>query len=121
MSPWQIVRSTSNAQLEKKGCNAVRHLPGSTDLPFVNRTRPMKVRVQFYAQLRDLAGEQEMDVDLPPGSTVRDLLQKIYTLKPPFRGHDKTILIGAGVEFVDRDYELKSGQEIAIMPPVQGG
>ena len=81
----------------------------------------MKVRVQFYAQLRDLAGEHEMDVDLPPGSTVRDLLEKIYTLKPPLRRHDKTILVGAGVEFVDRDYDLKAGEEIAIMPPVQGG
>ncbi|MGH8101004.1 MAG: MoaD/ThiS family protein [Chthoniobacterales bacterium] len=81
----------------------------------------MKVRVQFYAQLRDLAGKHEMDVDLPPGSTVRDLLQEIYTLQPPLHRHDKTILIGAGMEFVDRDYELKSGEEIAIMPPVQGG
>jgi molybdopterin converting factor small subunit len=30
-------------------------------------------------------------------------------------------LIGAGVEFVDRNYQLKSGDEISIMPPVQGG
>lgn len=81
----------------------------------------MKIRVQFYAQLRDLTGEGERDVDLPPASTVRDLLEKIYADTPSLRGHDKTILIGAGVEFVDRDYELKSGQEIAIMPPVQGG
>ncbi len=71
------------------------------------------MRVQFYAQLRDLAGKHEMDVDLPPGSTVRDLLEKIYSLKPPLRRHDKTILVGAGVEFVDRDYELKAGEEIA--------
>jgi molybdopterin converting factor small subunit len=81
----------------------------------------MKIRVQFYAQLRDLVDEPEMDIDLPPGSTARDLLEKIYTLKPSLRRHDKTILIGAGVEFVDRGYELKSGEEIAIMPPVQGG
>jgi len=25
------------------------------------------------------------------------------------------------VEFVDRNYKLKPGEEIAIMPPVQGG
>jgi molybdopterin converting factor small subunit len=52
---------------------------------------------------------------------VRELLEEIYAQKPGLRAHDKSILIGAGLEFVDRDYNLKPGQEIAIMPPVQGG
>jgi MoaD family protein len=81
----------------------------------------MKVRVQFYAQLRDLAGIRERDVDLAEGATVRDLLDEIYAQQPLLRAHDKSILIGAGVEFVDRNYQLKPGDEISIMPPVQGG
>lgn len=81
----------------------------------------MKVRVQFYAQLRDLVGKREIDVDLAEGSTVRDLLDEIYARQPTLHSHDKSILIGAGVEFVDRNYKLKPGEEISIMPPVQGG
>jgi MoaD family protein len=81
----------------------------------------MKVRVQFYAQLRDLVGMRELDIELAKGATVRDLLEKIYAHQPALRSHDKSILIGAGVEFVDRNYELKPGEEISIMPPVQGG
>jgi sulfur-carrier protein len=81
----------------------------------------MKVRVQFYAQLRELAGIREQDVDLPEGATVRDLLDEIYAQQPSLRAHDKSLLIGVGVEFADRDYKLKSGEEISIMPPVQGG
>jgi MoaD family protein len=81
----------------------------------------MKARVHFYAQLRDLAGVPEQDVDLPEGSTVRDLLDQIYVQWPLLRAHDKSILIGAGTEFIDRNYKLKSGEEISIMPPVQGG
>jgi sulfur-carrier protein len=81
----------------------------------------MKIRVQFYAQLRDLAGIREQDVDLPEGATVRNLLERIYSQLPALRAHDKSILIGSGVEFVDRNYNLKSGEEISIMPPVQGG
>jgi MoaD family protein len=81
----------------------------------------MKVKVQFYAQLRDLAGIRERDVDLAEGATVRDLLDEIYAQQPLLRAHDKSILIGAGVEFVDRNYQLKPGDEISIMPPVQGG
>jgi MoaD family protein len=81
----------------------------------------MKARVQFYAQLRDLAGIREQDFDLAEGATVGDLLSQIYAQYPSLRAHDKSILIGAGVEFVDRNYQLKSGEEISIMPPVQGG
>ena len=81
----------------------------------------MNVHVQFYAQLRDLIGAPEVNVDLPDKATVGDLLAKIYEHTPTLRSLDKSILIGAGVEFVDRNHQLKPGEEISIMPPVQGG
>ena len=81
----------------------------------------VKVHVQFYSQLRDLVGRSGFDVDLAEGTVVSDLLEKIYVKVPALRSHDKSILVGAGVEFVDRNYKLKSGDEISIMPPVQGG
>jgi molybdopterin converting factor small subunit len=81
----------------------------------------MNVRVQFYAQLRELIGVSELDVEIPQSATVRELLEKIYAQKPALRAHDKSILVGAGLEFVDRNYKLNPEEEIAIMPPVQGG
>ena len=81
----------------------------------------MKVQVQFFSQLRDLAGAPELDVDLAEGATVADLLEKVYQKTPALRAHDKTSLVGAGVEFVDRNYVIKLGDEISIMPPLQGG
>ena len=81
----------------------------------------MNVRVKFYAQLRELVGIHDLELELSQGATVRELLEKIYTLKPALRAHDKSILIGAGLEFVDRNYNPNPGEEIAIMPPVQGG
>jgi len=84
-------------------------------------TDTMKIRVQFYAQLRDLVGTRHLEVEVVEGSTVGDLLDQVYAQHPALRPHDKSILIGAGVDFVDRNYKLKSGEEIAVMPPVQGG
>ena len=81
----------------------------------------MKVQVQFYAHLRDLVGIRDLELELPQDATVRDLLDQVYAQRPALRGHDKSILIGAGLEFVDRNYKLNPGEEIAIMPPVQGG
>jgi MoaD family protein len=81
----------------------------------------MKIRVRFYSQLRDLVGQAELEMDVFGTARVNDLLEKLYQQKPALRSHDKSILVGAGVEFVDRDYGLKPGDEISIMPPVQGG
>jgi len=81
----------------------------------------MNVRVKFYAQLRELIGIHELELELPQGATVSQLLEKIYARKPALRAYDKSILIGAGLEFVDRNYKPNHGEEIAIMPPVQGG
>ena len=81
----------------------------------------MKLRVRFYSHLRDLAGGSGFAVDLAEGSVVSDLLEQIYVKAPVLRSHDKTILVGAGMELVDRNYKLQPGEEISIMPPVQGG
>jgi MoaD family protein len=81
----------------------------------------MKVRVQFYAQLRELIGVHELELELRQGATVGELLDEVYAQQPQLRAHDKSILIGAALEFVGRNYKLNPGEEIAIMPPVQGG
>lgn len=81
----------------------------------------MKIRVQFFAQLRDETGTSELDIELPEGETVDGLLKKLYRQMPGLRDWDKTILVGAGVEFVDRAYVVRPNDQIAIMPPVQGG
>lgn len=81
----------------------------------------MKVRVQFFSNLRDVTGVFESEADVPEGAPVADLLTVLYGRHPKLRDWDSSILVGAGVEFVGRDYLLKEGDELAIMPPVQGG
>lgn len=81
----------------------------------------MKVHVQFFSRLRDLAGTSEMEIELSIGSRAADLLQLLYLRTPAMRDWDKSILVAAGVEFVARDYVLQPGDRISIMPPVQGG
>ena len=81
----------------------------------------MKVRVQFFSRLRDLAGVAEMELELPEGTRAADLLETLYLRTPALRDWDKSILVAAGVEFVGRDYLVQTGDNISIMPPVQGG
>jgi molybdopterin converting factor small subunit len=81
----------------------------------------MKVHVQFFSRLRDLAGRSETDLDIPAQATAADLLDLVYSQTPALREWDKSILVASGVEFVGRDYVLKPDDQISIMPPVQGG
>jgi molybdopterin converting factor small subunit len=81
----------------------------------------MKVRVQFFSRLRDLAGAAEIELDISKGTKVAELLETLYAQRPALRDWDKSILVASGVEFVGRDYVVKPNDEIAIMPPVQGG
>ena len=81
----------------------------------------MKVRVQFFSRLRDLAGLAETEMEVPDKTTITDLLGLVYSRTPALREWDKSILVAAGVEFVGRDYVLQPSDDISIMPPVQGG
>ena len=81
----------------------------------------MKVHVQFFSRLRDLAGTPAMELEVPERGSAGDLLEILYARTPSLRDWDKSILVAAGLEFVERDYALKAGDEISIMPPVQGG
>jgi molybdopterin converting factor small subunit len=58
-----------------------------------------------------------LDVEVVEGSTVGDLLDQVMRNTLRCGRTTKSILIGAGVDFVDRNYKLKSGEEIAVMPP----
>lgn len=79
------------------------------------------MRLLFFSQLKEICGAGEAREDLPAGATVRELLEKLYARHPRLRSWDEHILVGVGVEFVGRDHILQEGDEVAIMPPVQGG
>ena len=81
----------------------------------------MKIEVQFFARLRDLVGNARYELDLPAGSTAADLLARLYADHPKMRDWDKTLLIAIGLEFAERTQELREGESVSIMPPVQGG
>jgi molybdopterin converting factor small subunit len=79
----------------------------------------ISVHLQYFSQLRDLKGPESLD--LAPGTTVAELLQKLYALLPGLKEWDKCLLIAAGIEYVARDYILQPGDSVSLMPPVQGG
>ena len=81
----------------------------------------MKVRVKFFAILRERAGTAEVVKELADGSTVADLwreLQKDYAKLdvPGIR-----MLYAVNQNYVGVDQALKDQDEVVFIPPVSGG
>ena len=81
----------------------------------------IKVRAEFYSRLKEIVGASALVLSLPEKATASDLFEQLQKRYPELRGFERSVLFGIGVEFVDRNHELKDGDTVAIMPPVQGG
>ena len=81
----------------------------------------MKIEVQFFSRLRDLAGGARLELELPAGATVGDALARVYADHPAIRPWDKHLLLAVGLEYVGREQTLRAGDSLSVMPPVQGG
>ena len=83
----------------------------------------MKVRILFFSILQDLTGSGEIEQELSGDQEwkVSDLLEMLYQKYEGLREWDGKILVAVEREYVDRDRILADGEEIAVMPPVQGG
>lgn len=81
----------------------------------------MMVRVRFFSYFRDLTGCDEMLVDMPDASTLGDVMNRVQTAHPRLRSMDRSTLTAVGFDYQTRDYVIRSGDEVSLFPPVQGG
>ena len=81
----------------------------------------MQIPVQFYSYFKDLTGCAQTTEELPDGSSISELLKKIFLRFPKLTAMEKAMLIAVGVDYQPRDHKLKNGDEVSLFPPVQGG
>jgi len=77
------------------------------------------IQIQYFSQLRELGGPES--VEIAEGTTIEVLLKRLFELSPGLEFWNKHLLVAAGTEWVQRDYLVKPGDLISLMPPVQGG
>lgn len=81
----------------------------------------MTVSVHLWSYFRDLAGTDRLEVGLPEGGTVGDLLDEVYARHPRLGALRNSTLVAVGVEYQGQSHVLKPGDEVSLFPPVQGG
>lgn len=80
----------------------------------------MTVRVLLFASYADALGASEVNVDLPSGARVADVLTKIQSLAAGKRVPDKP-LVAVNQRYARPDQLVGDTDEVAIIPPVAGG
>lgn len=84
----------------------------------------IQVTVLFFSVLRDLVGADQLSFPLTATDEIpllRDLLAALYVAHPALESWDSRLLLAVNAEFALRSAPLSEGDEVALMPPVQGG
>ena len=81
----------------------------------------MQIRVLFFGILKEVTGLVADTPDLPEQSTLADLVN-YYSLKAPqLQPHWPGMAMSINQEFARSTDVLKTGDEVALLPPVSGG
>jgi molybdopterin synthase catalytic subunit len=81
----------------------------------------MQVRVLFFGVLKDLAGRSSEELNLAENAIAGDVLQHYERSLAGLNGKLFSIAISVNQEYATADAKLKSGDEVALLPPVSGG
>lgn len=81
----------------------------------------MKVKIKFFAILRERAGAGEITKEIGEGSTVRELWEILKRDYPKLAPVEMRLLYAVNQNYVNGDHVLKERDEIVFVPPVSGG
>lgn len=81
----------------------------------------MKVKVKFFAILKERVGVAEITKELKEGSTVADLWKFLQADHPKLAVPGIRLLYAVNQNYVSPDHELKESDEVVFIPPVSGG
>ncbi len=81
----------------------------------------MRVTVQVFARLRELAGRQEWPCDVEAGATIADVWRQSATAYPAIAELAASVSCARNEDFARMTATVRDGDVIAFLPPVSGG
>jgi molybdopterin converting factor subunit 1 len=81
----------------------------------------MKVRLLFFAVLRDIAGTGARELALADGTTAAEVWEGLRHEHAQLAGYPQPPMIAINETYADPGAVLHDGDELAFIPPVAGG
>lgn len=80
-----------------------------------------RVKLLFFATLRDRAGTRSVELDVPPDLTVEGLKDRLSIDYPNLKEAMSSVLTTINREYAFDDAVIPQDAELAMFPPVSGG
>ena len=81
----------------------------------------MRVKVEFYDILRELAAQHEWRADLAPTATVAELYSIAKRTFPALEAYPQKPVFTSGLDYVEESHVLREGEIISILPAPPAG
>jgi molybdopterin converting factor small subunit len=81
----------------------------------------MRVQVRFLAVPPGALDRTRMEVEVPPGTTVGELIDMLADKYPVLRSYSRFVSAAVNRTIVGMQTELKEGDQVIFSPPVGGG
>ncbi|MGC2385403.1 MAG: MoaD/ThiS family protein [Nitrososphaeraceae archaeon] len=81
----------------------------------------IKVKVLYFANVKEIAGTREEEFILSNPASSDLLLRRILEIHPGIKDLRKTISISVNRKIICEDILLNDKDEVALLPPVAGG
>jgi len=80
-----------------------------------------RIKILFFATLRDRAGAKSLEIDIPEGATVQGVKDQISRDFPNLKQSMESVLISINREYAFDEAVVPVNAEVAMFPPVSGG
>ncbi|MFQ5896255.1 MAG: molybdopterin converting factor subunit 1 [Nitrospinota bacterium] len=81
----------------------------------------MRLRVKCFAWVREATGAEEIEVELPAGSTVAALRRQLVEAYPALAERMGALAVSLNLEFAREEDPVGPSDEVALIPPISGG
>ena len=79
----------------------------------------MKITVLFFARSREIVGKDQIEIEVPEGEGVSFLVDRLQSQHPELLGMGSRIAVNS--DYVEKDFKLRDGDQVAVIPPISGG
>lgn len=84
-------------------------------------TVSIHLKVLFFGRLREVVGASEESLNLPDGATLESVFGFAAQRHPELAKFRSSLVASRNQEFAPWETPVRSGDEIAFLPPVSGG
>jgi|TARA_B100000586_G_C19884711_1_gene332397 molybdopterin synthase sulfur carrier subunit len=80
----------------------------------------IKIKIKCFSQVKYALGKEELELELETGTTTQEV-EKLIRKKTNGNLDNVSLSVAVNKKYISTEMVLNDGDEVAFIPPVQGG